>query len=442
MKPFYILMISLVATYNARAEQTQSDTSGSILITLDEIWNKVSVNSKSIQKQKIEENVNLEEVKDAKSDRLPDIKTYGEYARVSNMPVFKNGILHTPTQFPVLHNYYKVGTSAYLNVFSGSKTNIKIAERKTAYNIAQFKTSMTVSEIKLRAAAYYLEMQRNLIFESLLKKDIEAEMKQLKRIKALQINGSVLKSDVLRSELKLSRQGLVLEQIQNDLFIANDKLNTLIDFPVGKRIQPTKMLEIDLISIDTYNNYINYANDHAYKVQISKGQTELSRLQIKDVKANLAPKVGLFADYAYSYPQIFLYPYSANIYGFGMAGIKASFSLSAFYQNNHKQKIAKLGNNLKEVEYLQIRDELREDVNEAYLRYRESVKRVRVSESNVKQAIENRRIINNTYFNHTSLITDLIDADTQLLETQFDLASAKISAQLQYYQLLNITGKL
>lgn len=442
MKIFYIIILILPAIPSAIAQQIQTDTSGALSLTLNEVWDKVVVNSRSIQIKRIQQNINLEDVKDAKSDRLPDIATDGEYARVGNMPVFEHGIFHTPTHFPVLHNYYKVGASVYFNIYSGNKTNLKIAERNTAYKIAEVKTNMTVSEIKLRAAAYYLDMQRSLIFESLLKKDIEAETKQLQRIKTLQTNGTVLKSDVLRAELKLSKQNLALVQLQTDLFIANDKLNTLIGLPMGKRIIPTAIQEADSIMIDSHNNYLEYATSHAYTVNISKGETELSKLQLKDVKGNLAPKVGLFANYAYSYPQIFLYPYSGNLYGFGMVGIKASFSLSGFYRNNHKEQIAKLDYDLKEVEDLQIKDELREDVNEAYLRFQESVKRIRVSETNVKQATENRRIVHNTYFNHTSLITDLLDANTQLLQTQFDLAAAKIAAQFQYYQLLNITGKL
>ncbi|MDR6943732.1 TolC family protein [Mucilaginibacter pocheonensis] len=441
MKKIYIIILLWGPVSHVAAQQTPKDTSG-ITLTLQEIWDKVTVQSRSVQIKRIEQNSNLESIRDAKTERLPDVSADGEYARVSNMPVFDHGIFHTPSQFPVLHDYYKIGSSAYLNIYNGNKTNLKIAQSKAAYRIAEVKTNLTLSEIKLKATAYYLDMQRSLIFEALLQKDIHAEKKQLERIKSLQTNGAVLKSDVLRAELKLSKQSFALVQLQNDLLIANDKLNTLIGAPDGQHIHTAATQEPDSINLDSHINYLDYADHNAFKVKISEGETELSRLQLKDVKANLLPKVGLFANYAYSYPQIFLFPYSGNIYGFGMAGIRASYSISALYQNSHKEKIAKLDNDAKEVEDLKIRDELREDVNEAYLRFQESIKRLRVAETNVQQATENRRIVNNTYFNHTSLITDLLDADTQLLQTQFDLAAAKISAQFQYYQLLNITGKL
>jgi outer membrane protein len=442
LKYYLALITTLTMSAEAFGWQLQADSSGTVSMTLDQVWEKVRTNSKAIQIRQIQQHSQTEGIKDAKADRLPQIDAEGEYARVSNMPVFENGIFHTPAQFPVLHAYYKIGGSAYFNLYSGQKNNLEIAERKVGYQIATEQTAMTISEMKLRSAAYYLDMQRSIVFKGLLVKDIEAQKKQLQRIKTLQLNGAVLKSDVLRAELKLSKQTFALIQLENDLAIANEKLNTLLGLPDKQRILPADRSDPDAISLNAYDDYLSYAKGNAYQVKIVDQERELSRLYLKDVKANVSPRLGLFANYAYSYPQIFLYPYSANVYGFGMAGIKATFSISAFYQNSHKEKIAKLNSDLKDVESEQVRDNIREDVNDAFLRFQEAIKRVRLSETNVKQATENRRIVNSTYFNHLSLITDLLDADTQLLQTHFDLAASKIAAQLQYYQLLNITGKL
>ncbi|MNL30619.1 hypothetical protein D3C87_1523660 [compost metagenome] len=58
------------------------------------------------------------------------------------------------------------------------------------------------------------------------------------------------------------------------------------------------------------------------------------------------------------------------------------------------------------------------------------------------QSEENARIVKQNYFNQTALITDLLDADIQLLQSKFDFTSAKIAAQIQYYQLQNVLGTL
>ena len=95
-----------------------------------------------------------------------------------------------------------------------------------------------------------------------------------------------------------------------------------------------------------------------------------------------------------------------------------------------------------EIAHEETGDVIRQQVKEAYLRYEEALTRIDVAETNIRQATENARIVNNTYFNQLSLVTDLLDADTQLLQTRFDLVSAKIAARVQYYQLQKVIGNL
>ena len=130
------------------------------------------------------------------------------------------------------------------------------------------------------------------------------------------------------------------------------------------------------------------------------------------------------------------------MYGLGFGGIKASYPISALYHNRHKVKVAEIQYRQQEIEHADTEDKIREEVNEAFLRYREALTRIDVAKENISQATENLRIVNNTYFNQLSLITDLLDADTQLLQTRFDYAAARIAAQLQYYQLQKAIGNL
>jgi outer membrane protein len=441
-KYYLTLLPALLLISPLSATQLVTDTSKNLPLTIAQVWQKAEVNSKAVQIKQLQITSSQEAIKDAKAERLPEININGEYARVSNMPVYENGLFSSPSQFPVLHTTYTVGAEAYLNIYNGNKTNLEIDARKSESNIAGEQKKFTVSEMKLHAAAYYLDMQRSLIFKDLLLKDIAAQEKQLLQIKTLQKNGVVLKGDVLRAELKLSKQKLALTQLDNDLAIANQKLNILIGLPDEQHVDPGEAVQLDSVQLKPYAAYLSDAANGAYQVKISEQETALRLLQLKSVKANVSPKVGLFAAYNYSYPQIQFYPYSASIYGLGLAGVKASFSPSSFYHNYHKAKVARLELESQEIEHAQTEDVVRQQVNEAWLRYREALNRVDVTQTNVKQATENRRIVSNTYFNQLSLITDLLDADTQLLQTRFDLAAAKIAAQLQYYQLQNVTGKL
>jgi outer membrane protein TolC len=246
---------------------------------------------------------------------------------------------------------------------------------------------------------------------------------------------------VLRAELQLSKLKLSLEQIDNDIAIARQKLNILIGLPDSINIAPSAN-NLDSFPLKSYDSYVEDAMMHSYQNKISEKETELRGLQLKDVKANVSPKVGLFANYNYTYPEIQFYPYAPHLYGLGMYGVKASVPISALYHNKHKEKAAEIEYKRQEIEHADTHDAIRQQVKETYLRYKEALNRIEVAKTNIQQATENARIVNNTYFNQLSLLTDLLDADTQVLQTRFDLASAQIAAQLQYYQLQKAIGNL
>ncbi|SFT15522.1 Outer membrane protein TolC [Mucilaginibacter polytrichastri] len=437
---FLLAVVVLLAT-GAFAQQ-HGVAGTAVNLALPQVWEKAVQYNRTIQIQQLHVQSNEEAVKDAKAERLPDINVSGEYARVSNMPMFENGIFHTPTQYPVLHTYYKAGGDAYFNIYSGNKTNLKIEEQQTIGKIREQQKNLTISEIKLRASGYFLDLQRSIIFKQLMLNHIAEQEKQLEKIKQMQKNGVVLKSDVLRAELQLSQQNLTLTTIENDIAIANQKLNIMIGEPDDLVVTPVNADGIDSVTVKSYTDYLNDAQGHSFQNKISEQETNLRRLQLKDVKANLSPKIGLFANYTYSYPQIMLYPYGGYLYGLGFAGVQASFPISAFYHNKHKVKASEIEFKQQEIEHLDTQDNVRQQVNEAYLRYKEAINRINVAQTNIKQATENSRIINNTYFNQTSLVTDLLEANTQLLQTRFDLASAQISAQMQYYKLQEVIGNL
>ncbi|HVW95887.1 MAG TPA: TolC family protein [Mucilaginibacter sp.] len=420
----------------------QQSAGTALPLSLQQVWQKSDVYSKAIQMQKVKVQRSKEEIRDAVMERLPELSVGGNFEQATNIPVYEHGLFSAPTQHEVIHTLYKIGADGYLNIYNGSKTNLEIAEEKTHDKIAIEQQNLTVSDIRYRAAARYLELQRSMIFKNLMIKDIADQEKQLAEIRQFLKNGVVLKSDVLRVELKLSRQKLSLVTIENDISLSNQKLNILIGEPDEQIVIPTDKAGPDALTLGTYESYLSEAMAKSFQYRISAQETELKKIELKNVKANVSLKVGLYGDFYYANPQIFLYPYNPHLYSLGIAGVRASFPLSAIYLNRHKEKIAELELKNQELEHSDTEDNVRKQVKEAYLRYKEALIGIDVARVNVEQAKENYRIVNNTYFNQSSLITDLLDAGVQLLQTRFDLATAEMAASLQYYQLQNVVGNL
>ncbi|MGO4291438.1 TolC family protein [Chitinophaga sp. RAB17] len=432
------VFITIFSTQTAFSQDPEKNT-----LTLTDVWKKADVYNRQLQIQYLRVQSMDERTKAAKDERLPEVKANGVYARVSNLAIYEDGLLNTPTQYPVVHGYYQFGADAYLNVYNGGKTTREIKVRQTEAELAKEQQNLSTTEIRYKAAALYLDIYRGRMYEKVMLQDINEREKELEEIRQLHKNGVVLKSDLLRAELKLSKQKMTLLEIRNGIAIANQRLNIMI----GQADSIENQLSIDTLIASqtparTYEDYVADAYEHSFAFKISEKETALSELKLKDVKSNILPKIGLYAEYAYTYPQILFYPYSIALYGLGQVGVKAGVPISAFYQNKHRKQEAKINLERQEIEHADTKDQVRQEVKAAYLRYTEAITRIGVANDNITQAKENFRIVNNTYFNQLSLLTDLLDAETQLLQSRFDLTTAQVTAQLQYYQLLKATGNL
>jgi len=437
-----LTFLVLLVISNASMAQTSADTSASQKLTLEQVWEKAEAYNKTLQMKRLEVRRSEEEVKDAKSERLPEVSASTSYSRVSNMPIYENGLFNKPVSPEIEHNLFNVNGEAYLNLYNGHKARTKIEVEELKHSMVLEQQNMTASEIKYRSTALFLNLEQNLIFKDLVNKNIEERNQELQQIRQLHKNGVVLRSDLLRTELQLSKQKMALVEIENNILLARQKLNIMIGQEEDTQIIPQEMSDANGTDKKTYEDLLAAAENHSFQLHLSEKETELSKLRLKDVKANGSPKVGLFAEYGLSYPQIFLYPYALSFYGLGQAGVKISLPVSALYQNKHKKNAAAMEAQMKEVENSNTQDQIRQDVKEAYVRFKESLTRIDVAEANIKQATESARIIQNSYFNQLSLLTDLLDADTQLLQARFDLASAQIASRLQYFQLQKTIGTL
>ncbi|WP_153392059.1 TolC family protein [Chryseobacterium vaccae] len=437
----YLTGLLILGSSHVATAQTGSPANDTVRLSLRDAWQRAEDNSRHIRIRNIETEIADAELKDAKRERLPEIEIKGSAEKASNIPIYENGLFSKPTQHEVIHTLYRAGADFYLNIYNGNKLNLKIKEEGTLQKIRGIQKEQAVSDIHYKTSALYLELQKAFIFRDLIKQDIVDQKAQLKEIKSLYKNGVVLKSDLLRVELELSRREMALISIKNDILIATQKLNIILGFPDEQTVVPEVPFNQWEENI-TYEEYVKRALKHSFDYHISEQQTELSIIKLKQVKANVSPKVGLYGEFYYANPQIFLYPYNPYWYSLGVVGVKASFSLSSLYHNPQKVKAARLEFEKEEEAHKDTEDKVRQKVKEAYLRYEEALEQIKVAEANVVQAKENARIIKNTYFSQTSLVTDLLDADIQLLQTKFELEAAKITAQNNYYLLQNIIGTL
>ena len=82
------------------------------------------------------------------------------------------------------------------------------------------------------------------------------------------------------------------------------------------------------------------------------------------------------------------------------------------------------------------------DIYNAILRHKEALQEEEAWELSVRQAQENYRILQNRYMNQLAILTDLLDANSVLLNAELQLTSSRTRIIYTYYQLQKACGRL
>lgn len=413
-------------------------------LSLEEIWKVAETNNRQMKLSALNMQQSHLEVLEAKDRLLPELSIGGDIKLNSRFLIYENGLFSSPQDIPIKGYGYGAGYSLNFNLFNGGKERRTIKIRQEEEIRSRYEADLQKHRVKYIVAVAYFDLYKFLNFRDFLDAEISAEKKQLSFIESLHKNGVVLKSDVLRTSVKLSQLELSLSDIEKKIDITKQRLNILMGRNDDEAIEIIHQNDavMDTITNSGYADYIDIASSQSPEYKIINSDVQLSEMNIKQIKAAVLPKFSLYSHYNYTYPQISFYPYSNDLWGFGQTGIKVQFSIDNLYKSKHSIARALVVNNQSKEKANIKRDEILIQVNEAYLQQQQALESVEAAKKNIVKTTETVRVIRNSYLNQESLLTDLLEAENALLEAKFNLTSAQTNVKLSHIRLLAIVGIL
>lgn len=414
------------------------------VLSLEEIWKVAETNNRQLKLSDLHLQQSNLEILEAKDRLLPELSVGGDAKLNSKFLIYDNGLFSSPQDVPVKGYGYGVGYNLNVNLYNGGKDKRNIVMKKEEAVRIQYEVDLQKHSVKYNVAAAYFDLYKFLHFHDFLDAEIGAEKKQLALVESLHKNGTVLKSDVLRTSVKLAQLELSLSDVTKKIEIAKQQLNILIgrenDAELAIKYQDT--IELNAITEGDYEDYVDIAFNKSPEYKIAYSTVKLSEMNIKQVKAMLLPKVSLYSTYNYTYPQISFYPYSNDLWGFGQTGVKVQFSIDNLYKSKHSIAHAQVVSNEAREKANIKKDEIYLQVKEAYLQRQQALESMETAEQNIIKTAETVRVIRSSYINQESLLTDLLEAENALLEAKFNLTTAQTNVKLTHIRLLAIIGIL
>lgn len=377
--------------------------------------------------------------KTARTAKLPEVQVGLKGGYLGQPIVFREGLSHpTRPQSPHWLQNYEIDLSQ--PIYQGGRIRYSIEKADIEQKIAELQTLQNEADIKLALLEQYMQLFSLYKQQTVLARNIEESTKRLENIKSKKRQGLITNNDVLRSELQLTNDRLALQEVDNSLTLMSQQLDILLGLDEQTLIVPDTTLLRQINPTSDYADYLQKAYRDDWTMRRLHQETQLALNNQRLVKAEFLPQLSLYAGNTLARPitrtMADYYNNSWNI------GLTLSYPLSSLYKNRHKLEEARLNIDASQQQEELRKQSLRMEIRTALIRHQEAQDRVKALELSVRQARENYRIMRNRYFGQLSILTDLLDANSVLLDAELQLTTARARVIYTYYELQKACGLL
>lgn len=430
----------LISSHAFAADTLQGKT-----LSLDSAISMGLKHSRQLQYSSAKVDESKSSLKDMQNRIVPELDLGAGYTRLSNIPTEYFNIPGIPFTipstafFPVILNNYSATASLSESVFNGFQWKYAVQGLQFAEKGAEFTLEDKKNNVALTITMEYINLFK-------LQRAYDAVLENIKEISAhvdevtdFANHGLATQNDLLRTQLQLSNAQLNEIDIKNQMQTENFNLDILLGLPEGTPIAVDSNSILNNQSVQPlpfYMNSVQNRND----LKAADMQTKAADAMMSEVKSSLYPHLTIGADYDYLRPNPRIVPPLDQFQPSWDIGFKITYSITGLYDNKTKSQVSHAQYAEAKAQYDDLSDNARMDVNRDYLQYREALEKIDVAQKTLTQAEENYKIVKSKYDNHVALLTDLLDADTYLLNARINLTSSKADATLAYYSMLKSAG--
>ena len=389
--------------------------------------------NRSVIVENLNRQVATENLKQEKSDRLPELKLGGDGYLDNQIPL---GSTEAKNQN---HFLYHFKLSSELDVYTGGMHQYAIEAMRKEHQLSEERLQAVEQEVELQVYVLLYDIHRNMKYQDFIRQSIKLREKEYERINQLYQNGLVLKSDLLRSKLYITDLQKDEVEIQNSIDILSEELCVLLGMTDRYAIKPLLEKDLDNQIAESFEALFAHALEFSPSLKMRKTQTEREEIALKQIKSERRPHLKLFADYGVGK--------ASPVYDFdhqlgGQIGAKVSFSLSSLYKTKHQMRAQKQRIIREKLVLTDEQENLKNKVYELYTRYMESLLNINRAMQKIEMSQESMRILRNSYFNQQALLVDVLNSETQTMQASFEWVEAVVDSQKYYWALKQICGYL
>jgi outer membrane protein len=415
-------------------------------ISLEEAVNLGVQNSKQLKlaQNKIEQAVS--QLDQAKDETMPTVKVSAGYShalmlsRSFALPSDGGGDPKS-MKFPFDNTLYQGTLSINEPIFAQGRFRYAKESANILIQSSKLDADKDKDEIVYNIISSYInfyKVQQNLKIVAQNMEDVDQKLTEIKKFES---QGLATKNDVLRFQLEKSNIQIQQVELEHTRKVVNYNLDILLGLPDNTMVQVQDVVyKLDIT--EGADVYMKQALQDRKEFGSLNYQDKLADINIKKIRDEKLPTLGVGGSLYYINPSKALIPKSATYLAPFVVGINASWDITGFFKNKNKATEASLQKQEVTATRDVITDQVKMDVNRSYVQYQQTLEKIKLLNDAVVQATENERITESKFKNNLVTTTDRIEAQTLLYQSRLNLELAKADATAAYYTLLKTTGHI
>jgi outer membrane protein len=379
-------------------------------------------------------------LKEAVQKKLPDANVTGSYLRLNTANIdlnTKNNTNGSAGQAPKISQAMYGILNASLPLYAGGRIRYGIEASKYLVEATKLDADNNREEVIQNTVEAYVNLYKAKSSVTLVKENLNEAQQRVKDFSNLEKNGLLARNDLLKAELQASNIELTLLDAENNWQLANVSMNLLLGLPEKTELIPDSMLVNQKIDVKGLDEYVQTAFTNRKDIASLDLRKKAAESGVKATKGQYYPSLSLSGGYiAADIPKLVTITNALDI------GVGVSYNIGSLWKTKAKVQQAEAKAKQVAISESLLNDNIRLQVNQGYLNWLSSQKKIEVYAKAVEQATENYRIIKNKYNNSLATTTDLLDADVAQLQARMNLVFANADAVVAYNKLLQTAGLL
>lgn len=249
-------------------------------------------------------------------------------------------------------------------------------------------------------------------------------------------NGVTLKNDALKVQVKRSELKLKRIQLENGILLSTRQLSQTTGIPFTESLIASGIVS-NINPPEFYFIDENTAIKQRLEYQMLEESIQASQLKTELQKGDARPSInvgltGLYFD---------MLEKNTNGNFNGMAFASVSVPISSLWENKHKIDQLKTKEQIATNELQENAGLLALQIEKAWRDLNEAFTNISLNEEILEQSSENSRINQQSYKNGMSQMSDLLDAQAQVNDTEERLIESQIKYQVAVSNYLLVTGR-